>query len=102
MPHLWPMYFRVEILFQFACHVKFLIEFPNVMIDILAGEIHVVVHVGEVLENFLTFELEETLKLLNLCVLDEHFFILKLLSVLRVVTHHILSQESQGVKPVSN
>ena len=54
------------------------------------------------LENLLTFGLEETADLLNASVLLEELCVLKLGTMGWVVSHEVLSKENAGVEPMAD
>ena len=78
------------------------------MVDVLASEVCVVVHVREVLKDLLTFEREEAPHFLDFGKLNEQVCVLELLRLaiaiflVGVIAHQVLCEEDARVESLAN
>ena len=92
----------LEVRPKLSLHLELLIKLFDVVVDVLANEVGVVIHSRKVLEDALALELEEPSQLFYLRVLNEHLSVLQLCSLLGVVAHQVLCKEDARVESLSD
>ena len=96
---IWPQLLNIKSFNQFTVHKEKLIKLNNIGTNVHLAEVCVKLLVSPMLENLLSFVLEETSDFLNTRLLFKELGVLELRSVLWVVSHKVLSKENARVEP---
>lgn len=93
---------EVEVLLELAVHLHEAVERLDVIRQVAPAETALVVLDAVMLVELLLGVLEVAPDLLDAGLLNEHFAVLELLTVVRVVAHQVLRKEDGGVETLEN
>ena len=97
-----PLLFSLESKLKFPLHLQEIVQRVNIVVYVFLAEVRVERLQSEVLENLLAFGGKETLNFLDASLLEEQSFVLKLTSVVGVVSHQEFRQVDARVEAFSD